>query len=188
MLVYHRRSTYCTNRRIPRRRGIAVTDIRFRGERIVYELALMDAQAIYGGAVRDQFMSLEQINRSNNLGLGGGLDAWRWLGCWEHDRFVCEKTAFFAFEGFLLNVAVDLLFPRRIFEASAFADLAGFPSSDFVPFAGQATSVAAKVFWQCLHDVPMEHLLRARCGLPRSCDVSFSSQLDGTRDVQKPRS
>jgi len=36
--------------------GIAVTDIRFRGERIVYELALMDAQAIYGGAVRDQFM------------------------------------------------------------------------------------------------------------------------------------
>lgn len=37
-----------------------MTDIRFRGERIVYELALMDAQAIYGGAVRDQFMSLEQ--------------------------------------------------------------------------------------------------------------------------------
>ena len=33
-----------------------MTDIRFRGERIVYELALMDAQAIYGGAVRDQFM------------------------------------------------------------------------------------------------------------------------------------
>lgn len=36
--------------------GIAVTDIRFRGERIVYELALMDSQAIYGGSLRDQFM------------------------------------------------------------------------------------------------------------------------------------
>ncbi|CAK9077844.1 unnamed protein product [Durusdinium trenchii] len=36
--------------------GVAITDIRFRDERIVYELALMDAQAIYGGALRDQFM------------------------------------------------------------------------------------------------------------------------------------
>lgn len=40
--------------------GIAVTDIRFRGERIVYELALMDAQAIYGGSLRDQFMCLAE--------------------------------------------------------------------------------------------------------------------------------
>ena len=40
--------------------GIAVTDIRFRGERIVYELALMDSQAIYGGALRDQFMCLAE--------------------------------------------------------------------------------------------------------------------------------
>ena len=36
--------------------GVAVTDVRFRGERVAYELALMDSQAIYGGAVRDQFM------------------------------------------------------------------------------------------------------------------------------------
>lgn len=35
-----------------------MTDIRFRGERIVYELALMDSQAIYGGSLRDQFMCL----------------------------------------------------------------------------------------------------------------------------------
>ena len=81
MLEYHRRSTYCPNRKFPRRRGIAVTDIRFRGERIVYELALMDAQAIYGGAVRDQFMSLEQINRSNKLGLGGVVGCLEMVGC-----------------------------------------------------------------------------------------------------------
>eukprot|EP00434_Breviolum_minutum_P041387 symbB.v1.2.036815.t2/scaffold5285.1/size28895/2 len=36
--------------------GFALTDIKFRGERIAYELALMDTQAIYGGSVRDQFM------------------------------------------------------------------------------------------------------------------------------------
>ncbi|CAJ1379659.1 unnamed protein product, partial [Effrenium voratum] len=36
--------------------GVAVTDVRFRGERILYELALMDSQAIYGGSARDQFM------------------------------------------------------------------------------------------------------------------------------------
>ena len=36
--------------------GVAITDIKFRGERIAYELAVMDSQAIYGGAVRDQFM------------------------------------------------------------------------------------------------------------------------------------
>ena len=36
--------------------GVAITDIKFRGERIAYELALMDSQAIYGGRVRDQFM------------------------------------------------------------------------------------------------------------------------------------
>jgi len=36
--------------------GLAIMDICFRGERIVYELALMDSQAIYGGSVRDQFM------------------------------------------------------------------------------------------------------------------------------------
>lgn len=49
--------------------GIAVTDIRFRGERIVYELALMDSQAIYGGSLRDQFMCLSEIGtvlRPNN--------------------------------------------------------------------------------------------------------------------------
>ena len=42
--------------------GIAVTDIRFRGERVVYELALMDAQAIYAGSLRDQFMRLSLSN------------------------------------------------------------------------------------------------------------------------------
>ena len=67
-----------------------MTDIRFRGERIVYELALMDAQAIYGGAVRDQFMSLEQKTDRTNLGLGGGLDAWRWLDA-ESMTVLCVK-------------------------------------------------------------------------------------------------
>jgi len=36
--------------------GMAIMDVHFRGERILYELALMDAQAVYGGRVRDQFM------------------------------------------------------------------------------------------------------------------------------------
>lgn len=36
--------------------GMAITDIKFRGERVAYELALMDSQAIYGGSARDQFM------------------------------------------------------------------------------------------------------------------------------------
>ena len=60
-------------------KGIAVTDIRFRGERIVYELALMDAQAIYGGAVRDQFMPPFLKNQIKQPGIGRWLDAQRWL-------------------------------------------------------------------------------------------------------------
>eukprot|EP00928_Gymnodinium_smaydae_P031478 TRINITY_DN23089_c0_g1_i1.p1 TRINITY_DN23089_c0_g1~~TRINITY_DN23089_c0_g1_i1.p1 ORF type:complete len:776 (-),score=98.57 TRINITY_DN23089_c0_g1_i1:174-2501(-) len=36
--------------------GLAVTDIRFKGERVVYELALADATATYAGNSKDQFM------------------------------------------------------------------------------------------------------------------------------------
>mmetsp|Transcript_19298 Transcript_19298/g.35368 ORF Transcript_19298/g.35368 Transcript_19298/m.35368 type:complete len:787 (-) Transcript_19298:190-2550(-) len=61
--------------------GIAITDVRFNGERIAYELALADAAAIYTGTLHDQFMysdsafSLSQMSSSLEPGVDCPIDA-----------------------------------------------------------------------------------------------------------------
>jgi len=61
--------------------GIALADVRFKDERIAYELALMDASAMYAGAVHDQFMysdtayTMSQFSTSLEPGVDCPIDA-----------------------------------------------------------------------------------------------------------------
>lgn len=79
--------------------GVALVDVRFRGERVLYELALQDAQAAYSGTRESQFFyadaawSLSMMSTSLKPGVDCPLGA-HFLGATQWGRSPKEASTF----------------------------------------------------------------------------------------------
>ena len=157
MLVYHRRSTYCTNRRIPRcpRHRRDGHPLPWGTHRLRVGLDGRSSHLRWSGARSVHVTWTDKQIEQALIGRGGWMpgDGWM-LRAWQ---FCVWNCCFLWFWSFLLNVAVALYSQRRIFEASDFADLAGFPSSGGT-ICSQATSVGRQgiltVLTRCPNGAP----------------------------------